>query len=109
MPIANPLRRIFVVNAASRRWPFALRASVCMAVPVLVGWLAGDIASGLIATIGGFTSLYGSGRPYLNRGVYLGVVAASFAVAVALGNWAAATPWLGIVTVSAIAVVAALT
>ncbi|WP_396922919.1 FUSC family protein [Mycolicibacterium sp.] len=107
-PTTNPLRRIFVLNPAPRRWPFALRAGVCMAVPVLVGWLAGDTAAGLIATIGGFTSLYGSGRPYLNRGVYLGVIAACFAVAVALGDWAAATPWLGIVTVSVIAVIAVL-
>ena len=56
-----------------------------MAVPVLIGWAAGDIAAGLMATIGAFTSLYGSGRPYLNRGVHLGVIAACFSVAVALG------------------------
>ena len=68
------------------RWPFALRAAACMAVPALIGWLAGDLASGLMATIGAFTSLYGSGRPYLNRGVHLGVVAVCFALAVALGN-----------------------
>ena len=75
---------------------------------MLVGWAVGDIAAGLIATIGAFTSLYGSGRPYLNRGLYLGVVAVSFAVAVALGDWASAVPWLGVLTVSVIAMVAAL-
>ena len=79
-----------------------------MAVPVLVGWAVDDIAAGLIATIGAFTSLYGSGRPYLNRGIYLGVVAMSLAVAVALGAWAAAVPWLGVLTVSVIAMVAVL-
>ena len=97
-----------MVNSASRRWPFALRAGLCMAVPAAIGWAVGDIAAGLLATIGGFTSLYGSGRPYLNRGAYLAVVAASFAVAVSLGDWASAVPWLGVLTVSAIAVVAVL-
>lgn len=104
----NPLRHIFVINSVPRRWPFALRAGICMAVPVLVGWLAGDTTAGLIATIGGFTSLYGSGRPYLNRGAYLGVVAVCFAAAVALGDWASSAPWLGVLTVTMIAVVATL-
>lgn len=82
----TPLRHIFVINSVPRRWPFALRAGICMAVPVLVGWLAGDTAAGLIATIGGFTSLYGSGHPYLNRGAFLAVVVACFAAVVALGD-----------------------
>lgn len=104
----NPLRHVFVINSVPRRWPFALRAGICMAVPVLVGWLAGDTTAGLIATIGGFTSLYGSGRPYLNRGGFLAVVAVSFAAAVALGDWASSTPWLGVLTVTMIAAVATL-
>ena len=104
----NPLRRILVFNSGPRRWPFALRAAICMAVPVLLGWAAGDPSAGLIATIGGFTSLYGSGRPYLNRARYLAVIAVSFAAAVALGDWAAATAWSGVLVVTVIAVVAVL-
>ena len=91
-PATDLLRRIFVVNSVPRRWPFALRAAICMAVPVLVGWAAGDTSAGLLATIGGFTSLYGSGRPYLNRAIYLGAVAVSFAVVVTIGDLAAAAP-----------------
>jgi len=102
------VRRLFVVNAVQHRAPFALRAGFCVAVPVLFGWGAGDIAAGLMASIGAFTSLYGSGRPYVNRGVHLGVVAASFSVVVALGNWAAAIPWVGVLTVSLIAMAAVL-
>lgn len=102
------LRRLLVLNPAPTRWPFALRAGICMAVPVLTGWLAGDTAAGLIATIGGFTALYGSGRPYLNRAGYLAVVALSFAAAVALGDWAARIPALGLATITVIATVAAL-
>lgn len=79
-----------------------------MAVPVLVGWLCGDVSSGLIATIGGFTALYGSGRPYLNRAGYLAAIAAWFAAAVALGDWAAQIPWLGLVTITVIAMLAVL-
>jgi uncharacterized membrane protein YccC len=107
-PVGNPLRGIFVVNRVAGRWPFALRAAICMAVPVLVGWSAGNTAAGLIATIGGFTSLYGSGRPYLNRGVFLGGVVVAFAASVALGDWASRQAWLGVVTVTAIAVAAVL-
>ncbi|OBG84132.1 hypothetical protein A5699_28015 [Mycobacterium sp. E802] len=104
----HPLRGIFVINSVPRRWPFALRAGICMAVPVLVGWLAGDTTAGLIATIGGFTSLYGGGRPYLNRGAYLAVIAVCFAAAVALGDWASSAPWLGVLTVTIIAALATL-
>ncbi|GAS86426.1 integral membrane protein [Mycolicibacterium brisbanense] len=107
-PVSHPLRNVFVLNPGPQRFLFALRAGLCMAVPVLVGWAAGHTAAGLIATIGGFTSVYGSGRPYLNRGMYLGTVVLCFAAAVALGDWAAATPWLAVGTVTVIAMVAAL-
>src|SRR6185312_7061468 len=104
----NPVRRLFAINPVQDRLPFALRAAFCVAVPVLIGWAAGDIAAGLMTTIGAFTSLYGSERPYLNRGVHLGVIAICFTLAVALGNWAAAVPWAGVLTVSLIAMAAVL-
>src|SRR4029077_8189696 len=104
----NPVRRLFVVNDVQDRWPFALRAAFCVAVPVLIGWTVGDIAAGLMATIGAFTSLYGRGRPYVHSGVHLGVIAISFSLCVALGNWAAAVPWVGVLTVSLIAMAAVL-
>ena len=88
------------------RWPIALRAAVSTAIPVLVGVAAGDLSAGLIATIGGFTAGFGVGRPYANRGVLLAVVAVSLAAAVALGDWAAAIPVLGVLTVTAVAVAA---
>jgi uncharacterized membrane protein YccC len=104
----NPIRLLFTVQDVQRRWPFALRAGICMAVPVMIGLAAGDVPAGLIATIGSFTSLYGSRRPYHNRAVHLAVVAVCFALVVALGNWAAQVPWAGVLTVSAIAMVAVL-
>ncbi|MDQ1486276.1 MAG: hypothetical protein QOJ62_1969 [Actinomycetota bacterium] len=96
------------MRAAPRRWPRALRASVCMGVPVLVGWLAGDLGAGLTATLGGFTALYGSGRPYLNRAALLAVVAVALSAAVGLGIWTASIPWLGVLIVAAIGTVATL-
>jgi uncharacterized membrane protein YccC len=77
-----------------------------MGVPVLVGWLAGDVAAGLMATIGAFTALYGSDRPYLNRALHLAVVALAFAAAVTLGVWAATVPVLVVPTVVALAMAA---
>lgn len=88
------------------RWPYALRAAVSTAIPVVVGVAAGDIGAGLIATIGGFTSRFGVGRPYLNRGLQLLVVAAALAASVAAGAAAATNTWLGVVVVSVIAVAA---
>jgi uncharacterized membrane protein YccC len=76
------------------RWRFAARAALCMGVPVIIGWAAGDTAAGLMATTGAFTALYGSDRPYLNRAAFLALVALSFAIAVSLGVFAAHTAWL---------------
>ena len=96
---------LFKLRDAKRRWPFAARASICMGVPVVFGWAAGDIAAGLMSTIGAFTALYGSDRPYLNRARHLAVVALAFAFAVSLGVWAASSPFLVVSTIACIAVV----
>lgn len=106
--VTNPVRRAFRLQRDQRCWPAALSASAATALPVLIGWLAGDVTAGLLATTGSFTGLYGVGRPYLNRGVHLAVIGVCFAVAVALGDWAAENPWLGVLTVALIAVGAVL-
>lgn len=105
-PPAFRLGALFKLRPAGRRWPFAARASIGMGLPVLVGWAAGDITAGMTATIGAFTALYGSDRPYLNRAVYLAVIAVSLAVAVTLGVGAAEISLLVVPTVVVIAVVA---
>ncbi|WP_325096532.1 FUSC family protein [Mycolicibacterium vinylchloridicum] len=88
------------------RWPIGLRAAVSTAIPVTAGWAAGAMGSGLIATLGAFTSRFGGDRPYANRGIELATVAVSLAAAVALGDWSAQVPWLGVATVSLVAVAA---
>ncbi|VCU71683.1 Inner membrane protein YccS [Pigmentiphaga humi] len=102
---AIQLAALFKLRPAGRRWPFAARAALCMGVPVLTGWIAGDVSAGLMATIGAFTSLYGGDRPYLNRAIHLAVVAASFAAAVMLGVWAAGMPAMVVPTIVVIAMV----
>jgi uncharacterized membrane protein YccC len=101
-------RRLVVARNPPGRWWFAIRAALCLAAPVVIGWAVGDTAAGLTATIGGFTALYGNDRPYVSRAGHLAVVAAGFAIAVTVGDWAARTPWLGVLAVSAIAMVATL-
>lgn len=77
-----------------------------MGVPIIAGWLWGDITAGLMAGIGGFTGLYGSGRPYFNRARHLAIIAAAFALAVGLGLWVGPVAWAVVLTVASIAMLA---
>ena len=104
-PPSFRLGTLFKLRRAGRRWPFAARAALCMGVPVLAGWGAGDTTAGLMATIGAFTALYGSDRPYLNRAVHLAAIAVSFALAVTLGVWATGMPSLVVPAIVLIAMV----
>ncbi|MEN1959241.1 FUSC family protein [Luteimonas sp. MJ246] len=84
------------------RWRFALRAAFCMGVPILAGWLSGDVAAGMLAATGGFTALYGNDRPYLNRARELALIALAFAAAVGIGMAAAPLGWVVVVPVVAV-------
>ncbi len=77
-----------------------------MGVPILTGWLAGDTSAGLMASIGGFTALYGSGRPYLGRALELALIALAFALSVGVGIWVSQVGWAVVIAVAAIAMVA---
>ena len=90
-PPAHPVRALLAFRPAPRRLGFAVRASICMGVPVLAGVLAGHPSEGLLGTIGAFTSLYGGGKPYAYRAVMLALVAIGMALSVTLGI--AAAPW----------------
>lgn len=91
---------------AARRWPHALRAALYMGVPVMTGVACGDIGAGLLATIGGFTALYGSGRPYLHPAMELAWIGLGFAVAISLGNWAATLTGFTVPLIALIAMLA---
>lgn len=77
-----------------------------MAAPVVAGWLAGDVAAGLLGTIGAFTALYGTDRPYLNRAILLAAIALSFAAAIVLGALTQEFHLLALATVLVIAMAA---
>ncbi len=105
---AFQLTSLFTLNKPdARRWPIALRAAVAMGVPAAIGWVAGDLPAGLMATIGGFTAVYGNDRPFLNRAIHLGAIAISFALVVMIGVAAGSTDWLTIPVVTVIATAAA--
>jgi len=91
--------------APPRRWAFSLRAALAMGLPVLAGWWGGDLAAGMMATIGGFTSLYCSTRPYAARAIGLAATALAFALAVMFGLWLEHYP---VLVVPALALVAML-
>ncbi len=77
-----------------------------MGAPILTGWLAGDTSAGLMASIGGFTALYGSGRPYFSRAMQLAVIAFAFAFSVGIGIWVAPVGWAVVIAVAALAMIA---
>lgn len=105
-PRPRGVRAMLGVRTSRRQWPVALRTAVSVAGPVLVGVLLGDLPAGLLAGIGGFASLYGSGRPYPNRARLLLAVALVQGLVVTLGAAASGSPWVGIVVVTVIAVLA---
>ncbi len=77
-----------------------------MGMPVLVGWLSGHTAAGLMAATGGFTAVYGSGRPYLSRARELALIALAFAIVTGFGLAVAPLGWP--VVVPAVALLAML-
>ena len=76
--------------------------------PAVVGLLAGNLAAGLTASLGGFGGLFGGGRPYAYRFRLLVYLAAAQATAVFLGIWSGGDPWLAAVVVTVIAALATL-
>ncbi|MCE7032027.1 FUSC family protein [Lysobacter sp. GX 14042] len=91
---------------ARSRFVFSSRAALCLGMPVLAGWLAGDLQAGMMAATGGFTGLYGRGRPYPSRAMELAIIALAFALSVAVGIAVSATHWAVVPTVALIAMVA---
>jgi len=77
-----------------------------MGAPILTGWMAGDTSAGLMASIGGFTALYGSERPYFSRALQLAVIALAFTLSVGIGIWVAPVGWAVVVAVAALAMIA---
>src|SRR5690606_10389283 len=58
---------------------------------------------GMMAATGGFTALYGRGRPYRSRAVELALIALAFAMVVAIGNAVSGVAWAVVPTVALVA------
>lgn len=100
------LLRLFDIQPTLVRWPSAVRTALCMGILTVAGWAAGDLAAGLVATLGAFTVLYGSDRPYRHRAILLAWVALGFAGTVSLGIVVDSLPVVVVVaTIVAIAAV----
>ena len=97
---------LFRLRKSGARWPFGCRAALSVGLPVAVGWAAGDVAAGLTATIGAFTSMYATDRPYLNRARLLAGIALSFSAIVALGVWVQQWPTAAVPLIVVIATAA---
>ncbi|MFT4096506.1 MAG: FUSC family protein [Rhodoblastus sp.] len=108
-PPAVSLAAMFRLRPGPNRIFFGVRAALAMGLCAVAGWLGGDQGAGLLATLGAFTALYGSGRPYRHRAALLAFIGAGFVVCVTGGAYAAeaASVWPGVLLAAGIAFVAA--
>src|ERR1700754_1654017 len=98
---------VALLSLAHPRWPIAFRAALSLGIPLLLSWLInGDLSAGLVATLGSFTSLYASDRPYRNRALVLAGIAITFAAAVTAGVAVQGLPHAAVPLVVGIAMLA---
>jgi len=103
---AFSLRAMATLRPSAPRWPIAVRAALSIGGPVAAGVLAGHVSAGLLATIGAFTALYASDRPYGNRARVVGVIAIALALVVMMGEWSQELPAVAVPMVVLIATIA---
>jgi urea transporter len=85
----------------------AARASGSLALPMLVGVLAGDPRAGMVAATGGFAGLLAGVVPYRRRAQLLASLTIAFPPAIALGTLAAPSAIAASVVPGVVAAVAA--
>ena len=108
MPASKLLHGMFEVHRPPPGTALrAMRAGLCMTLPLLAGWWLGNMIAGLMAVLGAFTSMYGSGRPYFSRAQHLGVVVIALAILVPLGMSVSKIAWAVVLVVAGVAVIAA--
>lgn len=99
------LARFFTFASSAPRLGIAWRSAVSIGLSVLIAWGAGHFSAGLIATIGAFTALYGSDRPYLQRAFLLACVVLALTTITALGVASQHVPWAAVPLVAIVATV----
>lgn len=85
----------------------AVRATLCLTLPLLAGVLLGDAQAGLFASLGGFAGFSAQQEPYRRRARMLAVLALAYPLAVVLGTLAAPSGLAASLVPGALAAVAA--
>ena len=96
------------LNDAPWRWTQGIHASLAMGIPVAIFTFAGQQSYGLIASLGGFLSLYCADRTTKERVIALPFIGLGLLIASALGILSAFNEWLTItclILVTALSVV----
>ena len=99
---------ITTLNDAPWRWAQGIQAALAMGLPAAIFTVSGHQAQGMIASLGGFVTLYCADRGAKYRMFILPFVAAGLIIASAIGILSAFNEWLTIaslVLVTALAVV----
>ena len=89
---------ITTLHDAPWRWKEGVQAGLAMGIPAAIFTVAGQQSQGMVASFGGFLSLYCADRSTKERMIALPFVAAGLIVAAALGVLSAFHEWLTIIS-----------
>lgn len=101
----HAVRTVTTLNEGSWRWAVGIQAGIAIGVPVALFTFLGNTSLGLIASLGGFTVLYGVTRRVGERLRILPLVAIGFVIVSLLGVWCAESEWLSIAYLILIAII----
>ncbi|MFJ7825884.1 FUSC family protein [Psychrobacillus sp. NPDC096623] len=96
------IKQAFIVNKNPLPWLKAFTAGVCAGLPVLIGFLLGNLEYGLIVGIGGLTYLYVFNIPYAFRAKKLLFAVVGLSFAMGLGTLLAPYAFLAAIAVAII-------
>jgi uncharacterized membrane protein YccC len=84
--VARELGQLTRVSANSRPWQMPLAAAAASGLPIVIGAASGDLAHGLVASLGGLVFLYLPGTALSHRMAWLMACAFGLVASYALGN-----------------------
>ncbi|NUT39918.1 MAG: FUSC family protein, partial [Thermoactinospora sp.] len=94
---------------ATPDWPRMIRTSVSTTAPILVALLAGDLAAGVVPSMGALNAaMSDQSGPYRVRLLRMGAAALAGATGFLLGRLSAGHGWWAVLVLMAVSVVAAL-
>jgi hypothetical protein len=100
------IKQAFAINKNPFPWGKSISAGICAGLPVLIGWLLGNLQYGLLTGIGSFTYLYVFSIPYAQRAKKLFFALLGITFSVVLGTLLAPYPVASAITVGVIGAVA---